>query len=100
MIISNGYNIYPIELEEVINKCKLVSQSIVVAVKHKIKREVPKAVIVLKKGVELNSETIKEVKEYCKKNIAKNALPAEYEFRTSLPVTKVGKVDYRQLENK
>lgn len=100
MIISNGYNIYPIELEEIINKCKYVAQCTVVAIKHKVKQEVPKVVIVLKKDIELNNQIEKEIKEYCKKNIAKYAIPYEYEFRTSLPVTKVGKVNYRELENK
>jgi len=98
MIISNGYNIYPLELEEIINKCEYVAQSIVVAVKHKVKQEVPKAVIVLKKDIELTSSIEKEIKEYCKKNIAKYAIPYEYEFRESLPVTKVGKINYRELE--
>ena len=98
MIISNGYNIYPLELEEIINKCPYVSQSIVVAIKHKIKQEVPKAVIVLKNEYEITKEIEREVKEYCKKNIAKYAIPYEYEFRRSLPVTKVGKIDYKQFE--
>ena len=100
MIISNGYNIYPLELEEIISKCKYVSQCTVVAVKHKIKQEAVKAVIVLKKEYELNSDIEKEIKEYCKKNIAKYAIPYEYEFRESLPVTKVGKVNYKELERK
>lgn len=100
MIISNGYNIYPLELEEIINRCEYVAQSTVVAVKHKIKQEVPKAVIVLKKDVVLSNEIVREIKEYCKKNIPKNAIPYEYEFRDALPITKIGKVDYRKLENK
>lgn len=100
MIISNGYNIYPLELEEIINKNKYVKESIVVGIKHKVKQEVPKAVIVLKKGVELDSNIEKEIKNYCKENIAKYALPYEYEFRESLPVTKIGKVDYKKLEKK
>ena len=98
MIISNGYNIYPIELEEIISKCEYVKQCIVVAIKHSVKSEVPKAVIVLKDNIELTNEIEKEIKEYCKKNIAKYAIPYEYEFRESLPITKVGKVDYRSLE--
>lgn len=98
MIISNGYNIYPIELEEIICKCKYVKQCTVVAIKHSQKSEVPKAVIVLKDNVLLTSEIEKEIKDYCRKNIAKYAIPYEYEFRETLPVTKVGKVDYRKLE--
>ena len=97
MIISNGYNIYPLELESIINKCKYVEQTIVVAMKHKIKGEIPKAVIVLKKGVVLNHEIEKEIKKYCETNIPKYKLPGEYEFRENLPVTKIGKIDYKKL---
>ncbi len=100
MIISNGYNIYPTELEEIISKCKLVEAVTVVALPHKIKNQVPKAVIVLKKGIEDNYETRNQIKEYCQKNIARYAWPKEYEFRTTLPKTAVGKVDYRSLEKK
>ena len=98
MIISNGYNIYPTELEEIISKCNLVEAVTVVALPHKIKNQVPKAVIVLKKGIEDNNDTKNQIKEYCQKNIARYAWPKEYEFRTTLPKTAVGKVDYRSLE--
>lgn len=99
MIISNGYNIYPIELEEIMLKCKLVGSCTVVALPHPVKNQVPKAVIVFKKGVEDNNENRNEVKKYAKENIARYAWPSEYEFRSSLPVTAVGKVAYRELEN-
>ncbi|MBR5741745.1 MAG: long-chain fatty acid--CoA ligase, partial [Firmicutes bacterium] len=35
---------------------------------------------------------------YCRKNIAKYALPYDIEFREDLPKTLVGKVAYRILE--
>lgn len=100
MIISNGYNIYPLELENIISKCKYVESCTVVSVPHKIKNQTPKAVIVLKNGIEDTFEIRNEIKSYCFKNIARYALPSEYEFRKSLPVTAVGKVDYRKLQNK
>ena len=100
MIISNGYNIYPIELEEVICNCKYVKECTIVAVKHKVKQEAVKAVIVLNKDVQRTNEVEREIKEYCKKNIAKYAIPYEYEFRESLPITRVGKINYRELERK
>ena len=100
MIISNGYNIYPTELENILNKCKYIASSVVVGVKDKIKQEVPKAVIVLKAGVEKTSEIEKEIKEFCKKNIAKNAQPTEFEFTDALPTTKIGKINYRKFERK
>lgn len=98
MIISNGYNIYPLELEETINKNKYVSSSVVVGIKHRIRQEVPKAVIVLKKGIEHTKEIEQEIKAYCNENIPKYSKIYEYEFRESLPVTKIGKINYRELQ--
>ena len=100
MIISNGYNIYPTELENIINKCKYVASNVVVGVKDKVRQEAPKVVIVLKNGVQRTAEIEKEIVEFCKKNIAKNAQPTEYEFTDALPTTKIGKINYRQFENK
>lgn len=100
MIITNGYNVYPIELEDIINKCKYVDTCTVVGVPHKIKSQTPKAVIVLKQGVENTMEVREEIRRYCYKNIAKYAVPTEYEFRDTLPKTAVGKVAYRDLEKK
>lgn len=100
MIITNGYNVYPIELEDIINKCKYVDTCTVVGIPHKIKSQTPKAVIVLKSNVQDTPEVREEIRRYCYKNIAKYAIPTEYEFRTSLPKTAVGKVAYRDLEKK
>ncbi len=100
MIISNGYNIYPIELEDIISKCKYVDSCTVVAVPHKIKNQTPKAVIVLKEGIEDTFEIRNEIKSYCFKNIARYAVPSEYEFRKMIPKTAIGKVDYRSLQKK
>lgn len=100
MIITNGYNVYPIELEDIINKCKYVDTCTVVGIPHKIKSQTPKAVIVLKSNVQDTLEVREEIRRYCYKNIAKYAVPTEYEFRTSLPKTAVGKVAYRDLEKK
>ena len=44
-------------------------------------------------------EYIAYVKDYCKNNIVRYAIPAEYEFRSSLPTTKIGKIDYRAVQN-
>lgn len=100
MIISNGYNIYPTELEDIISKCKYVDSCTVVAVPHKIKNQTPKAVIVLKEGIEDTFEIRNEIKSYCFKNIARYAVPSEYEFRKMIPKTAIGKVDYRSLQKK
>ena len=57
-----------------------------------------KAFIVLKPGYTPTDEIKQSIKELCEKNIAKYALPREYEFRDSLPKTLVGKVAFSVLE--
>ena len=98
MIISSGYNIYPNQIEEVIERHPAVLKCTVIGIPHKYKMEVAKAYIVLKDGY-TKSLTIKnEIKELCKKNLAVYSVPKEFEFRNSLPNTLLGKVDYKKLE--
>ena len=98
MIISNGYHIYPIELEEIRKKCKYVEDCTVVAVPHKIKSQTTKAVIVLKKDVEDTLAVRSEIRKYCMDNIARYAIPTEFEYRKDIPKTALGKVAYRPLQ--
>ena len=100
MIISNGYNIYPIELENIIASHKAVASCTVVGIPHKTKGQTPKAVIVLKKGYENNLSLRADIRQYCKDNMALYAVPSEFEYRDSMPVTAIGKVSYRDLEKK
>ena len=100
MIISNGYNIYPIELENIISKHKAVASVTVVGIPHKTKGQTPKAVIVLKDGFENNLDLRADIRQYCKDNMALYAVPSEFEYRDSMPITAIGKVSYRDLEKK
>ena len=99
MIVSSGYNIYPSQIENVLDKHEAVLFSTVIGIPHPYNDEVAKAFIVLKEGYKPNNETLKSIKEHCAKNIAKYALPYEYEFRDSLPKTTIGKVAYQELIN-
>lgn len=98
MIVSNGYNLYPSHMENVINSHPDVLTSTVIGIPHPKKVQVAKAFIVLNDGVEPSKETMKKIKEHCEINLAKYSLPAEYEFRDSFPKTLVGKVAYTKLE--
>ncbi len=98
MIVSSGYNIYPSQIEDVLDKHEAVAFSTVIGIPHPYKVEVAKAFIVLNPGFKPNNDTLKSIKEYCAKNISKYALPYEYEFRDDLPKTLVGKVAYKELE--
>ena len=72
--------------------------SCVIGVPDPIKVQKVKAFVVLKKGYSPNENVKSAIMEYCKKHIAKYALPYDIEFRDDLPKTLVGKVAYRVLE--
>ena len=99
MIISSGYNIYPSYIESIIDKHPAVNFSTVIGIDHPYKVQVAKAFIVLNEGYKPNNETLNSIKAHCEKNIAKYSLPYEYEFRTSIPKTKIGKIAFNELIN-
>lgn len=98
MLIVSGYNVYPSHIEDVLLKHKYVANCGVIGIKHPYKIQVPKAFIVLKKGITPSNEITKELKEYCSKNLAKYMIPKSFEYRESLPKTIIGKINYRELE--
>ena len=98
MIITSGYNVYPSQLENIIDGHEKVLLSCVVGVKDKYKMQKVKAFVVLRPGFEPTEEVRQELFDHCRKHIAKYAMPYEIEFRTELPKTLVGKVAYRVLE--
>ncbi len=98
MIVTSGYNVYPSQIENVIDSHEAVMFSTVIGVKDDYRMQKVKAFIVLKPGFTPTEEIKKSIEEHCKKSIAKYALPREYEYRDSLPKTLVGKVAYRELE--
>ena len=98
MIITSGYNVYPSQLENIIDAHDLVQMSCVIGVPDPYRMQRVKAFIMLKAGVEKSEENKQIILDYCKKNIAKYAMPRDIEFRDQLPKTLVGKVAYRVLE--
>jgi len=98
MIVSSGYNVYPNQIEALLETHHAVLLCSVVGIPHQYKVEVPKAYIVLKKDYRKSDKLIEEFKELCKKNLPKFSQPYEYEFRQSLPKTMIGKVDFRKLQ--
>lgn len=98
MIITSGYNVYPSQIEEVLERHPAVLDSSVVGVPHPYKKEVAKAFIALKKGYHENDKLKKELRELCEKNLAYYAIPKYFEFRKSLPKTLIGKVDFKKLQ--
>jgi long-chain acyl-CoA synthetase len=98
MIVSSGYNVYPGQLENILDAHPKVQMSCVIGIPDPYRMQAVKAFLMLKPGVPATDETREEILAYCRKNIAKYAMPKEVEFREELPKTLVGKVAYRKLE--
>ena len=98
MIISSGYNVYPSQLENIIDGHEAVLLSCVIGVKDPYKMQRIKAYVVLRPEYRPSEEMKAELMSYCRERIAKYALPSEIVFRDELPKTLVGKVAYRVLE--
>lgn len=97
LIVSSGYNIFPSQIESVLNNHPYIKTSVVIGVPHPYKKEVPKAYIVLKENIKLSSEVKKSIKEHVEQNVAKYALPYSYGYRKELPKTIIGKIAYKEL---
>jgi long-chain acyl-CoA synthetase len=98
MIISSGYNIYPSQIENILDTHPLIRSSCVIGVPDEIRIQSVKAFVVLKDDVSEDEFTRQNIRQYCKENIAKYAVPSDIEFINELPKTKVGKVAYTELE--
>ncbi len=98
MIISSGYNVYPGQLENILDAHDYVQMSCVIGVPDPYKIQKVKAFVKLSPDVPANDDTRRALMDYCCQNIAKYAMPYDIEFKDDMPKTLVGKVAYRVLE--
>lgn len=92
MIIAGGYNIYPVEIEDVLYEHPLVKEACVYGVPDAYRGETVKAVLSVKGSVDEEG-----IKEWCTKKLAKYKVPRIVEFRDELPRSTVGKILKRKL---
>ena len=98
MIISSGYNIYPSQLENIIDSHEKVLLSCIIGVADDYRGQRIRAYVVPMPNIQPTEELKQELLAYCAERIAKYAMPREIIFRSELPKTLVGKVAYRVLE--
>ena len=98
MIVSSGFNVYPAQLENILDAHELVQMSCVIGVPDSYKMQKVKAFVKLVPGTPATEETKQILMDYCRKNIAKYAMPYDIAFKDDMPKTLVGKVAYRVLE--
>jgi long-chain acyl-CoA synthetase len=94
MIISGGFNIFPREVDEVLNNHPDTLEVATVGIKDSFRGEIPKAFVVLKPGRSLSAE---QLIEYCKEHLVDYKVPRAIEFLDALPKTGPGKIDKLKL---
>lgn len=92
LIIRGGFNVYPRDVEEVLNRHPAVIESAVIGIPSERMGEEVKAFVVTRS--EVDAETLKA---YCRDSLANFKTPSEIEFVHALPRNAVGKIDKKQL---
>ncbi|MFC6716824.1 acyl-CoA synthetase [Natrialbaceae archaeon GCM10025810] len=102
VIISAGYRIGPEEVEESLAQHEAVADAAVIGVPDDERSEVPKAYVVLAKGVDADPDALEStLQEHVRERLAQYEYPREIEFLEELPKTTTGKVrraDLRERE--
>jgi len=96
MIIVDGYNVYPSEVEAVLYTHPSVRLAAVIGIPDSYHGEVVKACIALRPGT---GATKDEIVAHCRKGLTEYKIPRQVEIRETLPMSAVGKILYRVLRD-
>ena len=94
MFKSGGYNIYPREIESVLEMHPAVAMATVIPVPHEIYQEVGKAFVMVRPGADLGTDALEAL---CREHLANYKVPKSFEIRPVLPMLPSGKVDRMAL---
>jgi long-chain acyl-CoA synthetase len=100
VIKTSGITVYPSQVEDVLNKHPAVRLSCVIGVPHPTQVEVPKGFVTLNEGFVATSELEKELIEHCRRHLIPYSCPRRIEFLPAFPMTRVGKVAFRVLQER
>ncbi|MGD0229742.1 MAG: AMP-binding protein [Syntrophorhabdales bacterium] len=89
MIITGGENVYPVEIERVIDSHRDVRESSVIGIPHAVWGEAIAAVVVPEAG---KNPTAEDIITFCKGKIAGYKVPKSVFFEPELPRNSIGKV--------
>ncbi|HEQ71383.1 MAG TPA: AMP-dependent synthetase, partial [Spirochaetia bacterium] len=95
----SGVSVSPVRVEEVLDAHPDVSLSCVIGIPDKYKLQTLKAFVVLSDPDAASPEKERALINYCKEHLITWSVPERIVFRDNLPLTLVGKVAYRELEN-
>jgi long-chain acyl-CoA synthetase len=98
MIIVGGENVFPREIEEVLNQHAAVGASGVIGVMDPMRGELPMAFVELKEGVAMDGELPKQLVQWCRSRLAGYKCPSEVRVVEKLPRNPTGKIMRRELK--
>jgi len=93
MILVSGFNVYPNEVEDVVNQHPQVVESAAIGIDDRNAGQVVK-LFVVRKSKDVDAETIQA---YCKENLTGYKRPKQIEFMEDLPKSHVGKILRKKL---
>jgi long-chain acyl-CoA synthetase len=96
MIIVDGFNVYPSEVETVLYTHPAVRLAAVIGIPDAYHGETVRACIALKPDT---TTTAEEVVAFCRKNLTDYKVPRSVDIRETLPMSAVGKILYRVLRD-
>jgi long-chain acyl-CoA synthetase len=94
MIIVDGYNVYPSEIEAVLYQHPAIRLAAAIGVPDPYHGETVKACVALKPGATVSAD---ELVAYCRSGLTEYKVPRSVEIRETLPMSAVGKILYRVL---
>ena len=94
MIKVGGEIVFEPEVESVIYKHPDIAEAAVIGVTDKLRGEVPKAFVVLKENKSVSEE---DLRYFLRQHLAHFKIPHSFEFVSSLPKNRTGKIDKEQL---
>lgn len=97
MVVTSGYNVYPNQIEDILNSHPAISSSCVIGIPDGIKMHVVKAFVVLNKNIEKTDTLIVDILKYCLDNLPRYSIPKDIRVVESMPRTKVGKISYNEV---
>ncbi|MFB6207270.1 MAG: acyl-CoA synthetase [Haloglomus sp.] len=100
VIISAGYRIGPVEIEEALARHEAVADAGVIGVPDDERGEVPKAFVVLAAGYEPSDDLRERLRRDVRDRLAEYEYPREIAFIDELPKTSSGKVRRTSLEER
>ncbi len=95
MLIIGGENVFPREIEEVLNKHPAVNASGVIGMTDAMRGELPLAFVELKEGQSVDEKTLII---WCRQSLAGYKVPAEVRIVQALPRNPTGKIVRRELK--